>query len=213
MTLVEQIQVYERFLDEQSSFLQLDNLYLSVVDNYNSQFKEYINETGFYPNTESFSEKATALNQQLDLISQLRIIHCYRVFEKNRLLLIKLFIDNLENFDINKKNIKSIYKWNGFLEILNKLKIDYPEYMEGFKELEQLNECSNYLKHSGYSLNRKDDKFFKIPEFKKYENVNVIPILHIDTEDFDKFYNRVKLAGYQFLFALCERIKDSIDLK
>jgi hypothetical protein len=222
MTLIEKIQDYERFLEGQGGFKHLDELYDALIQDYNEELNDYVQEKQYYPGSECFSDKSFVFNVQLSLLSELRIINCYRVFEKNRLLLLDLFLDNLENFDINKKNVKSIYKWNGFLEILKKLKIDQPECMKGFKELDQLNVCSNYLKHSGERLNIKDDKFFKIPEFKKYKNVNVIPvlhidtkdpILHIDTEDFDKFYNRVKLAGYQFLFAICERIKDSIDLE
>lgn len=98
---------------------------------------------------------------------------------------------------LKMKNFKKVMSEKGI--ILEKIK--------GFKGIDEIRICSNYIKHSQLELEIKEDDFFKISEFSKHSSKKGYPFLYLPTEDMDEFYQRTKYAGYTFLSNLCDEIE------
>lgn len=203
MTLKEQLFRYRQFLEEQTKSKELDKLYKDLNQQYNKEFNEYLKDVGIYPNNEDFSVEVESLNHKIEVISQLRILYTHLTYEKNRNLLIQIIksADSSINFELTE-----LLKWKNFKKVMSAKGITLDK-IKGFKSINEIRICSNYIKHSQLELETKEDDFFKISEFSKHSSKRGYPFLYIPTEYIDEFYQRTKYAGYIFLSNLCDEIE------
>lgn len=124
------------------------------------------------------------------VLLEVKIIYAYKHFEITFKKLLASAYDD--------KNAKKLYNWREFTQYLISKNIDIRS-VNGFKEVDQLREVNNSLKHSSEISN---ETIKKIEEFKKKKS--------FEAKDLEDFYLRVKKYPKIFLQNLVIKISENL---
>ncbi len=154
-------------------------------DNFNLQQKKH----ELYGKQGDYYVECHWLNEQLKSLSEMQIINAFKNVEIN--------IKEMLNIAYPKLSLKDFYRWES-LEQFFKSKNIKLSVLEGYKEILDLKNLNNTLKHNGL-LN---ENIKKIEEFKDDEEFNFVNIIN--------FYERVKSQIPIFLNRLAKEIENDL---
>lgn len=123
-------------------------------------------------------------------LSEMIIVYNYKEYEINVKRLLKLSYG---------ENGKGFFQYQHLLKFLESKEIDITK-ISGVKEVNELRLLNNHIKHSNSRI--VGNKIKNIPEFKGKD--------YIDSDDINKFYNRIKDFPLIFLDALSEEISNDL---
>jgi hypothetical protein len=126
------------------------------------------------------------IEDKLNALAEMNIVYAYKDFEINLKKLISAAYQTEK---------KEFYKWETIMEFL-KTKDIKPSKLEGFKEVNDLRNLNNHLKHSVSS--KIDSKIKGIKEFNGQD--------YLEHESISLFYKRIKNVPYTFLYAVSSEI-------
>ena len=154
-------------------------------DNFDLQQKKY----KLYSKQGDYYVECHWLNEQLKSLSEMQIINAFKNVEIN--------IKEMLNIAYPKLSLKDFYRWESLEQFFksNNIKLST---LEGYKEILELKNLNNTLKHNGL-LN---ENIKKIEEFKEDEEFNFVNIIN--------FYERVKLQIPIFLNRLSKEIENDL---
>ena len=151
------------------------------------ELEEVANQTGhsLYFQMQDYIYDNIYLEDELFALYQVKIIYAFSHFEIN---LKRLLSSTYDDKTINKKS-----DWNSFIQYFSFKNINI-KCIEGYKEVDQLRQVNNSLKHaSGY-----DKSLNHIDEFKNIERITYAEL--------EKFYNRVEKFSNIFLRKIISEI-------
>lgn len=161
-------------------FEQTEKLQSELNETINNFIKNQ-NENFGYLDTEFLEDKLSAL-------SEMSIVYAFKDFEINLKKLLKATYGT---------DTKEFYRWDFISDFLNSKKIKLTE-IKGYKEVNQLRNINNHIKHSISNKISDKDKINDIPEFKSLK--------YLSHYELDDFYNRIKNFPYIFLDDLSTKI-------
>ncbi|RTL12991.1 MAG: hypothetical protein EKK56_06055 [Flavobacteriaceae bacterium] len=130
------------------------------------------------------------LYKELFAISEMKIIYAYKHFEIHLKFLIKAsYPDTKES---------SFFKWESVVDFLKSKNIKLSE-ISNHKEIEELRNLNNSIKHSRNLINNKTKN---IEEFTNKKE--------IDYKDLLIFYKRIEKASSDFIFSLAKHIEKDL---
>ena len=130
------------------------------------------------------------LYKELFAISEMKIIYAYKHFEIHLKFLIKAsYPDTKES---------SFFKWESVIDFLKSKNIKLSD-ISNHKEIEELRNLNNSIKHSRNLINNKTKN---IKEFIKKKE--------IDYEDLLIFYKRIEKSSSDFIFSLAKHIEKDL---
>ena len=130
------------------------------------------------------------LYKELFAISEMKIIYAYKHFEIHLKFLIKAsYPDTKES---------SFFKWESVIDFLKSKNIKLSD-ISNHKEIEELRNLNNSIKHSRNLINNKTKN---IKEFIKEKE--------IDYEDLLIFYKRIEKSSSNFIFSLAKHIEKDL---
>lgn len=168
-------------------FFSIENInYNKIIDDavntYEQKLLDLKNAKIDYSNIEDSYDKyaySNFIESQLFSISEMRIIHLYKIFENK----LKFLIRAAYNVDI-----KMFYKWENITQFLKTKNIDIKK-IQCYNDINELRLINNSLKHSD---NLKKDNSVK--NIKEIKNSN-----YIKYQDLLEFYKRVENAPEMFI--------------
>lgn len=128
------------------------------------------------------------LEQELKALAEMKLIYAYKSFEFHLKFLLKSYYPELKKSEL--------YKWDTVLDFLKSKNID-PKKINCFKEIDELRNINNAIKHSSITSSRILPIEFKDESHITYKNILV-------------FYNRIENCGTEFFKSLYEFIKVDI---
>ena len=134
--------------------------------------------------------QVNVLEKELFAICEMKINYAYKHFEFHLKFLIKSY------YPETKEN--NLFKWNFVEDILKSKKI-IPSKIDNFKEISELRNINNSIKHSRNIIN---DKTRGILEFRNKSKIKYFDLI--------KFYNRIEKSQLKFLESLNEKIEKDI---
>ncbi|RMA67710.1 hypothetical protein [Ulvibacter antarcticus] len=153
-----------------------------------NEAEERINEFGSSI-SEQMHEKinnGTFIEEELSALYEMKIIYSFKHLEINlKRFLIMFYEDN---------SISKTYKWENIIEYLKGRNIDLSN-IAGYKEVNELRNVNNSLKHS---INSLDKSLNSIKEFKNNSTK--------DHSNLSRFYERIEDSSILFLSSLSEEI-------
>ena len=130
------------------------------------------------------------LYKELFAISKMKIIYAYKHFEIHLKFLIKAsYPDTKES---------SFFKWESVVDFLNSKNIKLSE-ISNHKEIEELRNLNNSIKHSRNLINNKTKNIEEFTNKKK-----------IDYKDLLIFYKRIEKSSSDFIFSLAKHIEKDL---
>lgn len=130
------------------------------------------------------------LYKELFAISEMKIIYAYKHFEIHLKFLIKAsYPDTKES---------SFFKWESVVDFLNSKNIKLSE-ISNHKEIEELRNLNNSIKHSRNLINNKTKNIEEFTNKKK-----------IDYKDLLIFYKRIEKSSSDFIFSLAKHIEKDL---
>ncbi len=130
------------------------------------------------------------IREEIWALIEMKIIYSFKSLEINTKKLIRTTFSGTKT--------KDFYKWDILINFLKSRNIK-PEDLKGFKEITQLKDVNNVLKHSGDFT---EDLKNRIPEFKKKEIVSFY--------DLNTFYSRIKAFSIIYLEELASAIQTEL---
>lgn len=128
------------------------------------------------------------LEEELKALAEMKIIFAYKHFEISLKLMMKNYYKNLSE--------NQMFKWENVIAFLKSKNIDIKK-VEHFKEINELREVNNAIKHSSISTCK-----ITIPEFKDKEFITYKEIL--------QFYKRIEESSIVFFVSLNKFIYDDL---
>lgn len=124
------------------------------------------------------------LEDELKALTEMKILYAYKHFEISLKFMLKAHYKNIEN--------KQMFKWNEVVSYLKTKSIDITK-VDKYKDINELREVSNAIKHSSISKTN-----IPIPEFSNKDLISYQDILN--------FYRRIENSTYDFFISLNELI-------
>ena len=122
-------------------------------------------------------------------LAEMKIIYAYKFLETN--------LKRVLRASMGVEHTKELHRWDAIKSFL-KTKNIVIENLKGYKEVNQLREVNNAIKHSDDYTGRLKN----IPEFANSKSITFNAL--------NKFYNRIKTAPTDFLHALCLAISSEL---
>ncbi len=128
------------------------------------------------------------LEQELKALAEMKLVYAYKSFEFHLKFLLKNYYPELKKSEL--------YKWDTVLDFLKSKNID-PKKINCFKEIDELRNINNAIKHSSIINSRILPIEFKDESHITYKNILA-------------FYDRIENCGIEFFKSLYEFIKVDI---
>lgn len=128
------------------------------------------------------------LEKELKVLTEMKLVYAYKSFEFHLKFLLKSYYPELKKSEL--------YKWDTVLDFLKSKNID-PKKINCFKEIDELRNINNAIKHSSITNSRILPIEFKDESHITYKNILA-------------FYNRIENCGTEFFKSLNEFIKVDI---
>lgn len=182
---------YNRYCEKVSEIsdeiLKIEMEQSKYVDNISGEYSELQNEKiKLYEKQHYYHIESYWIDQQLKSISEMQIINAFKNIEINIKTLINIAYPNV--------NTKEFYKWDSLIQFFKNKEIKISE-IEGYKDIVNLKDLNNSLKHNGII----NQNIKKIKEFKYDEEFTFVNLIN--------FYEQVKKLIQTFLDLLAEEIK------
>lgn len=165
---------FDRISDE-----AIDN-HIKKIDDLNSSNKQ-TDELGNIIDIIFFEE-------ELKVLAEMKLVYAYKNFELHLKSLLKDYYPELKE--------SNLYKWDTVLDFLKSKNID-PKKINCFKEIDELRNINNAIKHCSITNSRILPIEFKDETHITYKNILA-------------FYNRIENCGSEFFKSLYEFIKVDI---
>lgn len=124
------------------------------------------------------------LEEELKSLAEMKIIYAYKHFEISLKFMIKALYKNFED--------NQMFKWENVINFLKNKNIDIKQ-IEKYKDINELREANNAIKHSSIVKSR-----IPINEFKNIEIITYKEIL--------LFYKRIENSTFDFFISLNDLI-------
>lgn len=135
--------------------------------------------------------EAESRDDKLLALSEMNIVYVYKEFEINLKRLLKIAYNENGQKNFQWKNLVSFFKSKGIAI----------EKIKGADQVNELRKLNNHIKHS--NTREVSDKIINIEEFKGEK--------HIDSDDINVFYQRIKDFPLTFLANLSFEILSTIN--
>lgn len=129
------------------------------------------------------------LIDEIVALAEMKIIHAFKFFETKMKRVLKA--------SMGEENTKDLHRWDAIKSFFKTKNIDI-EGLKGYKEINQLREVNNAIKHS----DEYTDRLVSVPEFAASKEVSF--------DSLHRFYNRTKNAPANFLHEPCLAISSEL---